>query len=112
MDKTLCGAGVAFKLVQALVPVLGLSPHLPLHFLDYVALASHLADIPDSANTLLRLFEGSRSLGAVLQTVTSDPVVALKEALRLQGDSTVRVPDGPGLGIELDRSAIDKYRVG
>lgn len=36
----------------------------------------------------------------------------LKEALRLQGDGTVRVPDGPGLGIELDRGAIDKYRVG
>ena len=36
----------------------------------------------------------------------------LKEALRLQGDSTVKVPDRPGLGIELDRSAIDKYRVG
>src|SRR5215469_7558306 len=36
----------------------------------------------------------------------------LKEALRLQGDSTVRVPERPGLGIELDRGAIDKYRVG
>src|SRR5207249_11193319 len=37
--KQLCGTGVAFKLAQALVPALGLSPHLPLHFLDLVALA-------------------------------------------------------------------------
>jgi len=44
VDKTLCGAGVAFKLVQALVPALGLSPNLPLHFLDYVALAT-VADV-------------------------------------------------------------------
>ena len=43
-DKHLCGAGVAFKLAQALVQVLGLSPNLPLHFLDYVALAT-IADV-------------------------------------------------------------------
>jgi len=36
----LCGTGVAFKLVQALVPVLGLPAHLPLHLLDLVALAT------------------------------------------------------------------------
>src|SRR5213596_3534844 len=43
-DKNLCGTGVAFKLAQALVPVLGLSPNLPLHFLDYVGLAT-IADV-------------------------------------------------------------------
>src|SRR2546426_515895 len=43
-DKNLCGTGVAFKLAQALVEVLGLSPNLPLHFLDYVALAT-IADV-------------------------------------------------------------------
>jgi single-stranded-DNA-specific exonuclease len=43
-DKDLCGAGVAFKLAQALVSVLGVSPNLPLHFLDYVALAT-VADV-------------------------------------------------------------------
>ena len=40
----LCGTGVAFKLVQALVPALGLSPNLPLHLLDLVALAT-VADV-------------------------------------------------------------------
>ncbi|HVX87708.1 MAG TPA: DHH family phosphoesterase, partial [Gemmatimonadales bacterium] len=42
--KVLCGTGVAFKLAQALVPALGLSPNLPFHFLDYVALAT-VADL-------------------------------------------------------------------
>lgn len=40
----LCGTGVAFKLVQALVPALGLPPNLPLHLLDLVALAT-VADV-------------------------------------------------------------------
>ena len=40
----LCGSGVAFKLVQALVPRLGLPASLPLHLLDYVALAT-VADL-------------------------------------------------------------------
>ncbi|HEX6616762.1 MAG TPA: single-stranded-DNA-specific exonuclease RecJ [Gemmatimonadales bacterium] len=40
----LCGTGIAFKLVQALVPALGLSPNLPYHLLDYVALAT-VADV-------------------------------------------------------------------
>ena len=43
-DKDLCGTGVAFKLAQALVHTLGLSANLPLHFLDYVALAT-VADV-------------------------------------------------------------------
>ena len=40
----LCGTGVAFKLVQALVHVLGLPANLPLHLLDLVALAT-VADV-------------------------------------------------------------------
>lgn len=42
--KMLCGTGVAFKLVQALVPALGLPANLPMHLLDYVALAT-VADL-------------------------------------------------------------------
>jgi single-stranded-DNA-specific exonuclease len=40
----LCGAGIAFMLARALVPALGLPQHLPLHLLDYVALAT-VADV-------------------------------------------------------------------
>jgi single-stranded-DNA-specific exonuclease len=41
---TLSGTGVAFKLVQALTPRLGLPENLPWHLLDYVALAT-VADV-------------------------------------------------------------------
>jgi single-stranded-DNA-specific exonuclease len=40
----LCGTGVVFKLVQALVKPLGLAPTMPFHFLDYAALAT-VADV-------------------------------------------------------------------
>ncbi len=40
----LCGTGVAFKLVQALAPLLGLPANLPFHLLDLVALAT-VADV-------------------------------------------------------------------
>jgi D-galactarolactone cycloisomerase len=36
----------------------------------------------------------------------------LKEPLKLEGDGTLRVPERPGLGIELDRAAVERYRVG
>ena len=36
----------------------------------------------------------------------------LKEPLRLENDGTVKPPERPGLGIELDPAAIDRYRVG
>ncbi len=42
--KELCGSGVAWKLVQALVPALGLPANLPYHLLDLVALAT-VADV-------------------------------------------------------------------
>jgi L-alanine-DL-glutamate epimerase-like enolase superfamily enzyme len=36
----------------------------------------------------------------------------LKEPLRLEPDGTVKVPERPGLGIELDRGAVERYRAG
>ena len=36
----------------------------------------------------------------------------LQEPLRLESDGTVRLPERPGLGIELDRAAVERYRVG
>jgi L-alanine-DL-glutamate epimerase-like enolase superfamily enzyme len=36
----------------------------------------------------------------------------LKEGLRLESDGTVKLPERPGLGIELDRDAVERYRVG
>ena len=35
----------------------------------------------------------------------------LREPLRLESDGTLKLPERPGLGIELDRAAVDRYRV-
>jgi D-arabinonate dehydratase len=35
----------------------------------------------------------------------------LTEPLRLEADGTVKAPDRPGLGIEIDRGALDRFRV-
>ncbi len=62
----LCGTGIAFKLVQALVPALGLPPNLPYHLLDLVALATVADVVPlqGENRTLvkhgLKLLSGSR----------------------------------------------------
>jgi len=36
----------------------------------------------------------------------------LKEGLKLESDGMVKLPERPGLGIELDRGAVERYRVG
>ena len=36
----------------------------------------------------------------------------LTSEIRLEADGTVRPPERPGLGIELDRAAVDRYRIG
>jgi L-alanine-DL-glutamate epimerase-like enolase superfamily enzyme len=36
----------------------------------------------------------------------------LKERLRLEPDGAVKPPERPGLGIELDRAAVERYRIG
>ncbi len=61
-DKELCGTGVAFKLAQALVPALGLSPHLPLHFLDFVALATVADVVPLTGENRILVRHGLKML--------------------------------------------------
>ena len=61
---TLCGTGVAFKLVQALVPLLGLPQNLPLHFLDLVALASVADVVPLTGENRILVRHGLRLLQA------------------------------------------------
>jgi len=36
----------------------------------------------------------------------------LKQPLQLESDGTVRPPERPGLGIELDRATVERYRIG
>ena len=60
--RDLCGTGVAFKLVQALVPALGLPPNLPLHLLDYVALATVADVVPLQGENRLLVQQGLKVL--------------------------------------------------
>jgi len=77
----LCGAGVAFKLAQALVPALGLPDHLPLHVLDLVAVATVADVVPlTGENRVLARF-GLR----MLQETRWPGVSALIEVAGLQG---------------------------
>jgi len=34
----------------------------------------------------------------------------LKEPVRIENDGTIKLPERPGLGIELDRAAVERYR--
>jgi single-stranded-DNA-specific exonuclease len=61
-DKDLCGTGVAFKLAQALVRTLGLSDNLPLHFLDYVALATVADVVPLTGENRILVRHGLKML--------------------------------------------------
>ena len=58
----LCGTGIAFKLVQALVPVLGLPAELPMHLLDYVALATVADVVPLTGENRILVRYGLRLL--------------------------------------------------
>jgi single-stranded-DNA-specific exonuclease len=61
-DKDLCGTGVAFKLAQALAHTLGLSENLPLHFLDYVALATVADVVPLTGENRILVRHGLKML--------------------------------------------------
>jgi single-stranded-DNA-specific exonuclease len=58
----LCGTGVAFKLVQALVPVLNLPANLPYHLLDLVALATVADVVPLQGENRILVKHGLRLL--------------------------------------------------
>ncbi|MDH5804848.1 MAG: single-stranded-DNA-specific exonuclease RecJ [Gemmatimonadota bacterium] len=80
-SKELCGAGVAFKLAQALTKRLGLPDNLPFHLLDLVALATvaDLVPLVGENRTLVR---------AGLKTIRQSRwpgVRALIEAANLNG---------------------------
>jgi single-stranded-DNA-specific exonuclease len=60
--RTLCGTGIAFKLVQALVPALGLPANLPYHLLDLVALATVADVVPLTGENRVLVRHGLRLL--------------------------------------------------
>ena len=60
--QMLCGTGIAFKLVQALVEPLGLPAALPMHLLDYVAVATVADVVPLSGENRILVKHGLRLL--------------------------------------------------
>jgi single-stranded-DNA-specific exonuclease len=60
----LCGSGIAFKLVQALVPALGLPANLPFHLLDLVALATVADVVPLIGENRILVRHGLRLMSA------------------------------------------------
>lgn len=96
--NSLCGTGIAFKLVQALVPALGLPVNLPFHLLDLVALATVADVVPlQGENRILvrhglKLLADSRWLG----------IRALVEATGLTGKEIVARHLGFVLGPRLN----------
>ncbi len=58
----LCGTGIAFKLVQALVPALGLPANLPYYLLDLVALATVADVVPLHGENRILVKHGLRLL--------------------------------------------------
>ena len=60
----LCGTGVAFKLVQALIEPLGLPANLHLHLLDYVALATVADVVPLTGENRILVKHGLKVLAA------------------------------------------------
>jgi single-stranded-DNA-specific exonuclease len=61
--RALCGTGIAFKVVQALVPALGLPPNLPYHLLDLVALATVADVVPLVEENRVLVRHGLKLLG-------------------------------------------------
>ncbi len=58
--------------------------------LDYGLLADRLAEIPDDVNTLLRLFDGRRSLGRIIEEADYDDLAAAGVIAKLYFEKIIR----------------------
>ncbi len=66
-------------------------PSLDLVFeLDYGLLADRLAEIPDDVNTLLRLFDGRRTLGRIIEEADYDDLAAAGVISKLYFEKIIR----------------------
>jgi single-stranded-DNA-specific exonuclease len=79
--KQLCGTGIAFKLVQALIPALGLPAQLHLHLLDLVALATVADVVPLTGENRILVKQGLK----VMAKSRWPGIQALLAASRLGG---------------------------
>src|SRR5207245_2407336 len=114
VDKDLCGAGVAFKLAQAVVRALGLSENLPLHFLDFVALATVADVVPLTGENRILVRHGLKMLAGSRWT----GLRALVEAAGLTGRPLkaghvgfILAPRLNAAGLTIRRERYEPFRV-
>jgi len=77
--------------LRSRLPSLDLVPEL-----DFLALAAHLDQVPDTANAVLRLADGSRSVRNILDEAPCDDAQALAAVVLLLGEGIARVRSEPG----------------
>ena len=94
----LCGTGIAFKLVQALVPALGLPANLAFHLLDLVALATVADVVPLQGENRILVRHGLK----LLRDSRWTGVRALVDATGLTGKEVVARHLGFVLGPRLN----------
>ena len=87
--KGLCGAGVAFKLTQALTTALKVSPHLAEQNLDLIAIGTAADLVPVTGENRIIL---SRGL-VLIEEGTKPGIRALKETSKLSGKSHLTSSD-------------------
>ncbi|MEK7215066.1 MAG: enolase C-terminal domain-like protein, partial [Chloroflexota bacterium] len=76
-----------------------LAPHAFSSAISLVASAHLLAALPNGLQ--LEFDQNPNALRSDL----------LKQPIDIDTDGFVRLPDGPGLGVELERAVVDRYRV-
>lgn len=87
--KGLCGAGVAFKLTQALTTALQVSPLLAEQNLDLVAIGTAADLVPTTGENRIILFRGL----TMIEDGTKPGIRALKETSKLSGKSHLTSSD-------------------
>ena len=107
-DLGSCGGITAARHIIALAQSHGVAvnPHVWGSAIAQAASLQLIAALPVAHHSLFAqepVFEYDRSSHPFRQHLITEPI--------LQQGGWVTIPDGPGLGVELDRAALEKYRV-
>ena len=107
-DLGSCGGITAARHIIALAQSHGVAvnPHVWGSAIAQAASLQVIAALPVAHHSLFAqepVFEYDRSSHPFRQHLITEPI--------LQQSGWVTIPDGPGLGVEIDRAALEKYRV-
>ena len=100
-DLSRCGGFTSFRKIiwEAEVAGIDVCPHAWLTDLLTAASLHANAALPRSL-----FLEYNVSMGPMLRDIIENPV-------KMDGDGMIPIPEGPGLGIEVNEKAIEKYRI-